>query len=158
MPTLKIAGLLIVGLLLSTAPARSAPCLEIQSVRLSADPERNMAEGGRLARHILGAVPLPKAGQSVGMPMFADRRAWDAAWQALTGYPGQLLCDHELGSSQYGKTLSVQVPSMRCEEADGAGRCVRAQPFTSETVTYVFEVSGPPEAPAWILGTAYPKP
>lgn len=53
MPTLRIAGLLIAGLLLSIAPAWSAPCLEIQSVRLSADPERNMAEGGRLARHIL---------------------------------------------------------------------------------------------------------
>lgn len=162
MPIRKIAALLATlpaaGLTLAAAPARSAPCLDIASVQRSADPERNTAEGGRLARHILGAVPPPKAGQSVGTPMFADHRSWDAAWRALTGHPGQLLCSDELGGTQYGKTLSLQVPAMRCEETDGVGRCTRAAPFTSATVTYVFELAGPPEAPVWILGAAYPKP
>ena len=158
MPNLKIAGPLIAGLLLFAAPAWSAPCLDIPSVRLSADPERNMAEGGRLARHIPGAVPPPEARPSVGTPMFADRRAWEAAWTAVTGYPGELLCGEELGGTQFGKTLSVQVPALLCEAADDEGRCTLAAPFTSATVTYVFERAGPPEAPRWILGVAYPKP
>lgn len=158
MPTRKIAGLLAAGLTLAAAPARSAPCLDIASVQRSADPDRNTAEGGRLARHIPGAVPPSETVQSVGTPMFADHRSWDAAWRALTGYPGELLCGEELGGTQFGKTLNVRVPALWCGEMDVGGRCIRATPFTSATVTYVFERAGPPEAPVWILGVAYPKP
>ncbi|CAO3446965.1 hypothetical protein [Azospirillum argentinense] len=45
-----------------------------------------------------------------------------------------------------------------CGDSDDIGRCSDARPFTSTTMTYGFEHAGPPDAPVWILGVAYPKP
>ncbi|TWA89797.1 hypothetical protein FBY14_10595 [Azospirillum brasilense] len=154
----SIPGLFAALMAFTAAPARSDPCLDMPSVLRSADPAFNMAQGGRLTRHIFGAPPPPNATQDVGQPLFADLWAWHAAWSAVSGYPGELLCGDELGGTQFGKTLNVKVPALWCEKADDKGRCIDATPFTSATVTYVFEWSGPPDAPAWILGVAYPKP
>ncbi|QCN93930.1 hypothetical protein D3093_00810 [Azospirillum argentinense] len=154
----SIPGLLTALLVFTAAPARSDPCLDIPSVLRSADPALNTTLGGHLTRHIFGAPPPPNAAQEVGMPLFADLWAWRAAWNTVTGYPGEFLCGEELGGTQFGKTLSVQVPALWCGETDDIGRCTGATPFTSTTVTYVFERAGPPDAPVWILGVAYPKP
>ncbi|WP_145678278.1 hypothetical protein [Azospirillum brasilense] len=154
----SISGLLIALLAFTTAPAWSGPCLDIPSVPRSADPALNATLGGRLTRHIFGAPPPPNAVQEVGMPLFADLGAWRAAWNAVIGHPGEVLCGEELGGTQFGKTLSVRVPALWCGETDDTGRCTDAKPFTSATVTYVFERAGPPDAPVWILGVAYPKP
>lgn len=158
MPIRSITGLFAALMVVTSVPARSEPCLDIPSVQRSADPAVNRADGGRLTRHVFGALPPPNAAQEVGLPLFADLWSWHAAWSAVTGYPGELLCGEELGGTQFGKTLSVQVPALWCGDTDDLGRCTDATPFTSATVTYVFEQAGPPEAPVWILGVAYPKP
>ena len=160
MPIRAIAGPLaaVLPLLLAAAPARSEPCTAIPSVQRSAQLDRNAADGGRLGRQIHAMTP-PQGVQAVGTTMFAGPASWDAAWRAMTGFPGEVLCPAGSSSgTQHGKTLAIRVPAMLRNAADGSGRCVQAMPFTSATVTYVFEVAGPPESPSRILATAYPKP
>jgi hypothetical protein len=128
---------------------------EMETIRLSANPDKNTGMEGHVTQHIDGMTPPPGTSQR-GKTLFKSRKEFENIWNQYLYYANGVNCSgtqaQEVVSCEKLKVGMIEARS--CTEADDQGRCTKSTMYVAKGFFFGFVL----KKSTWILHTCYPQP
>lgn len=145
-----------ISIILNPSPAFAAICREIESVKRSANVDRNTSDGGHLTQHIDGLTP-PDGKTQKGKTLFESKGKFEAAWRRyqFISDPKPCTSGDALHEVPVEKLKLQYLGAVKCIDDNNInGRCIKKDYYVAKKVAFGFrQIEG-----EWILVTAYPVP
>jgi hypothetical protein len=128
---------------------------EMETIRKSADPDKNTEMGGHVTQHIDGMTPPPGTSQK-GKTLFKSRKDFENIWRQYIYHAGGVNCS----GNQAQEVVSCSklqvgfIEARSCTEADDQGRCTKYTLYVAEAFFFGFLLV----KSRWILNTCFPQP
>ncbi len=128
---------------------------EMDTIRKSADPDRNTADGGHVTQHIYGMTP-PKGKSQEGKTLFRCRKDFENIWRQYMYYADGVSCSGKQAQEvvSCSKLKVGLMEALSCTAVDDQGCCTKYTLYVAEAFFFSFILKDR----TWILNTCFPQP